>query len=241
MIEDVFIDLPFKPMGNTASQVNSLLLSALLERARDQLDRKSVDAQARVDTGRPERVLLIGGPGQGKSTVSQFMAQILRANALRSDRPGRYAPEIQRIIDGTLVAVSSIVDDRPLPRRIPFRIDLPSFADRLSASTDGRLTLLRYLANEVSKVADAEIDIEDIRRWIMEQPTGFLLDGLDEVPPSANRTAVVRAISEFWDEVLEADLQMVVTTRPQGYNDDLDPDLYVCNVGDLARHHFMSL
>lgn len=227
MIEDVFIDLPFIPTGNTASLVDSLLLSALLERARDQLDRKSVDAQARVDTGRPERVLLIGGPGQGKSTVSQFMAQILRANALQADRPGRSAPEIQRIIDGTIAAASSITDDRPLPRRIPFRIDLPSFADRLSVTTDGRLTLLRYLASEVSKVADADINIEDIRRWIMEQPTAFLLDGLDEVPPSANRTAVVHAIGEFWDEVLEADLQMVVTTRPQGYNDDLDPHLYV--------------
>ena len=46
------------------------------------------------------------------------------------------------------------------------------------------------------------------------------------MPPSANRTAVVRAIGEFWDEVLDADLMMVVTTRPQGYNDDLDPNLY---------------
>lgn len=54
----------------------------------------------------------------------------------------------------------------------------------------------------------------------------MILDGLDEVPQSANRSAVLRAINELWDEAANADLLMIVTTRPQGYNDDLDPSYY---------------
>jgi hypothetical protein len=227
MIEDVFTDLPFKKMDNALSASHPSLLSVILDRSRDRLDSASVDAQADKAFGRPEKILLIGGPGQGKSTVSQFMSQILRANALKLDRVGSYPADISRIVDGTLTAANLIVGNQPLPRRIPFRIDLPTFADRLSERKDGRLTLLRYLASEIAQVADVEIGIEDVRRWIAEQPTAFVLDGLDEVPPSANRAAVIRAIGEFWDEAPNADLQMVVTTRPQGYNDDLDPSLYV--------------
>lgn len=227
MIEDVFTDLPFKMIDSSRSTSKALLLSVLLDRSRDQLDKASVDAQAKKNSGRPERGLLIGGPGQGKSTVSQFMGQVLRANALKSNQNGHYPPDISKIVDSTLAAAELIVGNQPLPCRIPFRIDLPSFADRLSETVSGHLTLLRYLAGEVAQIADAQIDVEDVRRWIMEQPTAFVLDGLDEVPPSANRAAVIRAIGEFWDEALNADLQMVVTTRPQGYNDDLDPNLYV--------------
>lgn len=227
MIEDVFTDLPFKRMDNALSVSYPSLLSVILDRSRDRLDRASVNGQAHKGSGHPEKILLIGGPGQGKSTVSQFMGQILRANALKSDRIGSYSADISRIVGGTLTAANLIVGDQPLPRRIPFRIDLPTFADRLSEASDGRLTLLRYLAGEIAQVADAEIDNEDVRRWIAEEPTAFILDGLDEVPPSANRSAVVRAIGEFWDEAPNADLLMVVTTRPQGYNDDLDPNFYV--------------
>ncbi|GBR19646.1 NACHT domain-containing protein [Asaia spathodeae] len=226
MIEDVFTDLPFKKMDTASAAIYPSLLSMILERSRDRLDRESVEAQVDKALGRPERVLLIGGPGQGKSTVSQFMGQILRANALKLDRVNSYSPDVSRIIEGTLTAAKSIFGDQPLPRRLPFRIDLPTFADRLSDTKNKRLTLLRYLADEIAQIADGDIGIEDVRRWIVEQPTAFVLDGLDEVPPSSNRAAVIQAISEFWDEAPNADLQMVVTTRPQGYNDDLDPSLY---------------
>lgn len=65
-----------------------------------------------------------------------------------------------------------------------------------------------------------------MRSWIAVYPAVVILDGLDEVPPSANRDTVIRAISDLWDEAPTADLLMIVTTRPQGYNDDLDPTLY---------------
>ena len=51
---------------------------------------------------------------------------------------------------------------------------------------------------------------------------------LDEVPPSSNRAEVMRKIQRFWQEVAQrdADVSVVATTRPQGYNDDFSPDHY---------------
>jgi hypothetical protein len=55
-----------------------------------------------------------------------------------------------------------------------------------------------------------------------------VLDGLDEVPPTSNRAEVLDKVTDFWTEVatLDADVLVIATTRPQGYNDDFSPDYY---------------
>ena len=70
--------------------------------------------------------------------------------------------------------------------------------------------------------------MEDLRRWLGAYPWLIILDGLDEVPPSSNRAEVMREIERFWQEVAQrdADVMVVATTRPQGYNDDFSPDHY---------------
>lgn len=229
MIEDVFTDLPFSfaREGDRKKVSEKLLLASLLARSRDCLDGASIRAQHETDIGRPERILLLGGPGQGKSTLSQFLAQIFRANMLRSENKGRNATDIDRIIESTLSKAERVGLGTNLPRRFPLRVDLPSFADWLSAEgDDGEKCLLHYIATVITSIGGNVVKDEDLRQWISKYPTILILDGLDEVPPSANRSSVLLAINEFWDETPNADLLMVVTTRPQGYNDDLDPILY---------------
>lgn len=229
MIEDVFTDLPFSfyREGDRKKVSERLLLDCLLSRSRDCLDGASVRAQHETDIGRPERILLLGGPGQGKSTLSQYLAQIFRANMLRSENKGNNPPDVDRIIDSTLRKAEEIGLGTNLPRRFPLRVDLPSFADWLSAdSSDGEKCLLHYIAAVITTVGGSVVKDEELRKWISKYPTIVILDGLDEVPPSANRSSVLLAINEFWDETPSADLLMIVTTRPQGYNDDLDPILY---------------
>ncbi|MDY1045516.1 hypothetical protein SOM55_01700 [Pseudomonas coleopterorum] len=228
MIEDVFVDLPFRNDRDTRFDGNEkLLLATLLERSRDCLDGASVNAQQEHAYGRPERVLILGGPGQGKSTLSQFLAQILRANILTSYESGKYPVEVSSIIGRTLSYAGQSELSTEIPRRFPIRIDLPIFADWLSKRESGQsASLLDHIAGHITQISNTEVGVGDLRGWLNNHPTAIILDGLDEVPSSANRGMVLRSINEFWDEAGQADLLMIVTTRPQGYNDDLDPVLY---------------
>jgi hypothetical protein len=229
MIEDVFSDLPFRFSTENIDNLDDiLLLSHLLERSRDKLDSKSVNSQSYRNRGRPERVLLIGGPGQGKSTVTQFLAQIFRANMLLLDSSDEVSPEVRSIVEGTLRKASAMGLPIAIPKRFPLRVDLPAFADSLSrqGQSGGSVTLIGFLSSQISTTSDTIVDREAVRTWLRDYPNVLILDGLDEVPASANRTDVIRAINEFWDDLASTDTLMIVTTRPQGYNDDLDPTFY---------------
>jgi hypothetical protein len=80
----------------------------------------------------------------------------------------------------------------------------------------------------LNNLTDSTCSVEDLRRWLGAYPWLIILDGLDEVPPSSNRGEVMREIERFWQEVAQrdADVLVVATTRPQGYNDDFSSDHY---------------
>jgi hypothetical protein len=126
----------------------------------------------------------------------------------------------------------------PGVRRFPIRIDLPEFADFLAGrqagtrslsteSVEGR-SVLAYITYRIVQIAEATIRLEDMRGWLASYPWLLVFDGLDEVPASGNRETVIAAINRFWEEVAtqNADVLVIVTTRPQGYNNDFLPELY---------------
>ena len=175
------------------------------------------------------RFVLIGGPGQGKTTVGQFICQIFRA-AIVSRRPqSTLSPE-------TINALSIIrthckdegIERLPVPR-FPFRIVLNEFASALSATSGlGINSVFSYLAYQVSKRTDREISADDIRQWIGQYPSVIVFDGLDEVPSSSNRQQVLASIREFWVDANHhgADILAIATSRPQGYNEDFSSSYY---------------
>ncbi len=244
----VFVDLPITG-ERTADPPNEdkdgtsrvgELASILVEAARDSLDASSTtrdDLIARVirpgkwwqRVGRssrlqPGRFVLVGGPGQGKTTVGQFVCQLFRAALLRNCQ--QLAPEVRDALADVECHCEPGGLELPRTRRFPVRIVLSELATALSENSE--LSLLEYVATMIRKRTSREVSTEDLRTWIGAYPWLLVLDGLDEVPASTNRDEVLRKVEELWIDAAQcnADLLVLATTRPQGYNDDFSPNRY---------------
>ena len=128
-----------------------------------------------TNDGRARRFVVVGGPGQGKSTLGQYLCQLYRA-AILSDRALKLTPEANGVI--AAIAEECKAEGRILPttRRFPIRVVLDRYAAQLAK--DETLTLLRYFQKEISRLGSADCTIEDLKRWLAEYPWLIVLDGL---------------------------------------------------------------
>jgi hypothetical protein len=222
----VFIDVPVKRSLESRASVDSTakVVAEIVNRSRSRLAPSDRSGSQQLNN----RIVLLGGPGQGKSTVSGYIAQLFRSILLSSD-PGSADEDL---VDGLVPEVLARAEAQGIPiqapRRYPVFVSLPRFADSLTDARKSSLrlpSLLAHICADISEDADADIVRDDLRLWLRHYPWIIILDGLDEVPPSGERKAVLDAIARLMTEVNQsgADALVIVTTRPQGYNDDLDP------------------
>ena len=172
--------------------------------------------------------LVRGAPGQGKSTLSQYVCQVHRGSFIpESERPDSL-PEL----------------DQP---RFPLRLDLSDYAlwlggnDVWDHSEDRKQRKVRARKGEQASVecfladlmthesggitADAKT-VQDIFERV---PSLVVLDGLDEVGSPATRTRIVREIDKFVGrgKAYTDPPKVVVTTRPSaGELSEPSPDLF---------------
>lgn len=219
-------------------------------------------AQALLHPRWHESTVIVGGPGQGKSTLLQYICQAQRARHLGIDE---YEPDGQEI---------RITADMP---RIPFRIDLrlyaknrrgillnaaglgkrpkrrrpprksaptqdindPEWLKGLPAETQQMVLLENYISDRVSLAAGgASFKIDDLVNVVSRWPVLFALDGLDEVAPLDDRAAVSDIIRVFRDRYSSdgLDVIVVVTTRPGVVERPIwnDPKFATLQLGDLV-------
>jgi hypothetical protein len=160
-----------------------------------------------------DRAVIIGGPGQGKSTLGQFIAQIHRGYLLHKTQ------ELNGVNENL----------RPALVRIPFRVSLKDYAQWL-VDTKGPSGLEVFLAALVNEHAARQISSEGIQEILKANPSLLILDGLDEVTDRQLRMKMLGLLSEFigrCEDVLHADLQVIATSRPTGYSDQFDPARFV--------------
>ena len=168
-------------------------------------------------------IVFVGGPGQGKSTLTQFFCQTHRVALLEQSSP---VSEVIRICRNVKEECETENLSLPAMPRFPIRIELNQFATALANQEVD--SIFNYVLQRITLRSNYDLNSEDLRKWLEYYPWLVALDGLDEVPSSSNREQVLDAVQDFLIDAHEcnADLMVVSTTRPQGYNDDFSPSEY---------------
>lgn len=172
----------------------------------------------------PQHLLVVGGPGQGKSTIVQIVCQAYRVCLLRES--AALSPEAARLRSRLESDFTEIGLPLPQHLRWPIRIDLSDYGEFLAQDPDR--SLLRYIAGRVDAASPHGITRSDLASWLGHWPWLVVLDGLDEVASPYLRERVTAGISNFLIDAAadDADVLLVVTTRPQGYNGELGKEDY---------------
>jgi len=236
----VFVDLPAKQSADSgvsmsqreASSTNiPAVVAHILEQAEEKLDPESINQRFENHQNQTNQILnkgrfvLIGGPGQGKTTLSQFISQLFQVALLKEENYPKHG-ELGKTIEVFEEQCQQEKIDLPIGRRFPICVTLRKFAVKLHKKETK--SLLSYLSELILDRTDETITTADLRLWLENYPWLLILDGLDEVPASSNRSQVMQAIRDFWVDVqnCRADILVIATSRPQGYNEEFSPELY---------------
>ncbi len=166
----------------------------------------------------PPLIFLLGVPGQGKSTLGQYLSQVHRAGILPAgELAGRRPP------------AAAVADPK-----LPLRVDLADYASWLSGHDPfgeddlrkpprrrkkSQRSLELFLADFCSAYSGGrQVSVEDVQSLLARYPVLLVLDGLDEVPDPGLRAIVVEEINVAAARMGASGstrrFQVLVTARP---------------------------
>lgn len=223
-LAEVAVDLPASSVAG--SRKTSPVLKALVERG-DQVLSPAHRPAAK------DRMVVLGGPGSGKSTISRLLCQLYRVPLLENSASGRITAQTAERANRIRISFEAAGLPDPTLHRLPVRVVLSKFADLVSRDTD--LTLLQHIVSLINHRASDPITVVQAKRLLNAWPVLVVLDGMDEVASAVIREEVSARIADFLNEMaaLRADVFTVCTSRPIGF--DRDPDI------DYEELHLASL
>lgn len=167
-----------------------------------------------------DRVVVLGGPGSGKSTLSRLLCQIYRVALVKEAASGRVTHAVAEKASRISAAFADAGLPEPTLHRLPVRVVLSEFADEVSKPV--KPTLLQHIVDTINDRASDPITVPEALRLLETWPLLLMLDGMDEVASATNRDEVTQRISDFLDEMAahQADVLTVCTSRPIGFEND---------------------
>ena len=93
---------------------------------------------------------------------------------------------------------------------------------------DGGPTLRRWLCRLINQAANVNVNPATLDDWLKAWPCVLIFDGLDEVTQIRARQRVLSEITALVEkaDANDADLFIIVTTRPTGYTEQLLPERF---------------
>ena len=224
---DLFIDVPAKYVTDKDTSKYNWFLRHFYRQNRSLL---SLDPE----TGTPEKIgaatlllnsliqevfpqiVLEGAPGQGKSTIAQYVCQVHRMNILQKNAE---LADIQNHL-------------KPNSIRIPFKVDLrdlatwlnnkdPFSADESKVSHNfWQKSLESFLAYQVRILSGGfDFSVQDLHSIAKLSPFLIMLDGLDEVADITQRQEIVSIVKTGINRLKDSckSLQVIITSRPSAF------------------------
>ncbi|MBC9877339.1 hypothetical protein G8O24_08270 [Bradyrhizobium sp. INPA01-394B] len=222
-IQRLFADIPFACKSNEMSGMAATTLARALaqtQRVRSIIDSPDDWHRWQRHPSRARTWFVKGGPGQGKSTLTQFISQIQRAALILQER-GPVVLPAQRALAEDICAVATKKKLWPLVPRIPLIVDLKEFAFWFS-QRGKRLTdrMIAYFSETLTNQIGEPVHAGALRRVFGSSRWLFVFDGLDEVPSDV-KDSVASEVTHFINDVLVgygSDAAIICTSRPQGYS-----------------------
>ncbi|GAT01601.1 NACHT domain-containing protein [Mycolicibacterium fortuitum] len=220
VVDDVVVNLPVETELGRATA-----LREALDRG-DRVLRKSLWYAERESEPPPPRHLVItGAAGNGKSTLTRYLTHIYRAAFCGNDSDGPAS------LTGILAAANASLRRLDLgPAVLPrwaLRVELAAMAEAMGPD-DGGPSVYRYMCGLVSARSQVDIQPYSLDAWFKTWPCALMFDGLDEVTHPAVRQRVISEITQLVRDAddNDADLFVIVTTRPTGYTERLLPEYF---------------
>jgi len=174
-------------------------------------------------------VVLEGAPGQGKSTITQYLCQIHRMRLLGEEETRKHLPEAYKESEGLNVIPKHHMTSHVC---LPFRIDLRDLASWLSGHNPFSLedetgiipninkSLENFLALLVRHHSGGlDFSATDLVAVFRKSPVLLVFDGLDEVADIEKRREVIQKIHTGARRLKTnaLSLQVIVTSRPAAF------------------------
>jgi energy-coupling factor transporter ATP-binding protein EcfA2 len=218
-IDRVIVNLPARSQRGDRTTI----LGPILARGDDVLRKSVWLADAPNERKPPRHLVITGAPGNGKSTLAKYLVQVYRAAFIGRETDEQ--PTITNIIESTTASLTRLNVSAPVSRRWPLRVDLAPMAEAMGPG-DGGLTLRRWLCRLINESANVDVNPATLDDWLKSWPSLIVFDGLDEVTHFSLRQRVIHEITALVEraDASDADLLIVVTTRPTGYSERLWPE-----------------
>ncbi len=247
-LEKIFVDLSLKLIRDTADQSTISLVQDLIQGCEEfgvsedhhgnhvPTDLDETPSSFAFLRANHKSMLLKGGPGAGKSTITQFLTLYHAARLV--DRPLSILLAKRLKLTGNVSAEDL---EAHCQARFPLRIELRRYAQWMADQGDSDTFLAHYLAERISRGSSEDLKMIDIFGLASENPILLILDGLDEVPHPLLREKIFNELQTFLDrcEGELCDIQTILASRLQGYRGEFDGFVPVeWHVIDLDQEDF---
>lgn len=188
-----------------------------------------------------EKTMILGGPGLGKSTITQFLSLF---HAARIVAPKVAESLLERVKKPDGWGTENI--DSQCVIRFPFRIELRHYCKwRRKMHAENKVVGIgTFIATKLIRDSvESDLESEDVFTLISENPTLLILDGFDEVPNNDDRRDLVNDLELFLNRCdgEDIDLQIIMSSRPQGYLGEFDKFQPLCwEIENLVEADFFQ-